>query len=127
MPVHLLGYVSDALVRALFQRALAFVFPPVEDFGIVPVEAMAAGCPVIVNRVGGAAESVIDGMTGFQVDPDDMQEVPQPWSASAPWIPRPRGRAPAHFDIERFIAEVRDWVAEGVGAKAVQRSTSAAA
>ena len=49
VPVHLLGRVSDELMRALFQRALAFVFPPVEDFGIIPVEAMAAGCPVIVE------------------------------------------------------------------------------
>ncbi len=87
VPVHMLGFVSDALMRALFQRALAFVFPPVEDFGIIPVEAMAAGCPVIVNRVGGAAESVIDGVTGFTVDPDDPVELAAAVAGTGPHRP----------------------------------------
>ncbi|QKJ20289.1 glycosyltransferase [Microbacterium hominis] len=117
VPVHLLGFVSDEMMRALFQRALAFVFPPVEDFGIVPVEAMAAGCPVIVNRTGGAAESVIDGVTGFHVDPDDpfevraaVERVESLSSAAA------QARA-AEFDIENFIARVREWIGAGVTAR----------
>ena len=125
--MHLLGYVSDELVRALFQRALAFVFPPVEDFGIVPVEAMAAGCPVIVNRVGGAAESVIDGVTGFQVDPDDMAEVAAAVERVGAIDPADARARAAEFDIERFIAQVRDWVAEGLGEARLQRSASVAA
>lgn len=48
---------SDALLRSLYQAAAAFVYPPVEDFGIMPVEATALGTPVIVNREGGASES----------------------------------------------------------------------
>ncbi|MBP1326218.1 glycosyltransferase involved in cell wall biosynthesis [Leucobacter exalbidus] len=77
-PVFFLGKVSDELLRALYQRALAFVFPPVEDFGIMPVEAMAAGCPVIANRLGGAAESVVDGVTGALIDTAD----PKSWAAA---------------------------------------------
>lgn len=49
---------SSEMLYALYQQASVFVFPPVEDFGIMPVEAMAAGTPVVVANVGGAAESI---------------------------------------------------------------------
>ncbi|TPG07631.1 glycosyltransferase [Curtobacterium flaccumfaciens] len=55
---------SDALLAALLQRAAVYVFPPVEDFGIMPVEAMALGTPVVVNAVGGACDSVEPGRSG---------------------------------------------------------------
>ena len=42
------------------ERARIFVFPPIEDFGMVAVEAMASGTPVMANRVGGSGESVQD-------------------------------------------------------------------
>lgn len=58
VPVHLVHRPSDALLFTLYQKCIAFVFPAIEDFGIMPVEAMAAGAPVIVPSVGGAAESV---------------------------------------------------------------------
>jgi glycosyltransferase involved in cell wall biosynthesis len=47
-----------------YARARALVFPGEEDFGIVPVEAMASGRPVIAYARGGATESVLDGTTG---------------------------------------------------------------
>ncbi|MGB4778244.1 glycosyltransferase [Microbacterium sp.] len=112
VPVHILGFVSDELMRALFQRALAFVFPPVEDFGIVPVEAMAAGCPVIVNREGGAAESVIDGVTGFQVDPDDLQEVAGAVERLGSLRPDAAKARAMEFDTTRFIREMREWLGD---------------
>lgn len=62
------GRPSQPLLRELYRRALVYVFPPVEDFGIMPVEAMATGTPVIANRLGGAAETVVDGVTGFLLD-----------------------------------------------------------
>ena len=59
------------------------MFPPIEDFGIVAVEAMAAGTPVMANRVGGAGESVQDGVGGALFDPCSAEEA----------IPRRRPRA----------------------------------
>ncbi|PXA68665.1 glycosyltransferase [Cryobacterium arcticum] len=58
---------SRALLSAVYRRALAYVFPAIEDFGIMPVEAMAAGTPVIARDFGGVAESVIDGVTGVHL------------------------------------------------------------
>jgi glycosyltransferase involved in cell wall biosynthesis len=60
-----LGHVPDAEVDALLSGARALLFPGEEDFGIVPVEAQAAGVPVIAYGVGGVRDSVIDGETGI--------------------------------------------------------------
>lgn len=56
--VTLLGYQPDEVVADYLQRARAFMFAAEEDFGIVPVEAQAAGCPVIAHGKGGVLESV---------------------------------------------------------------------
>jgi glycosyltransferase involved in cell wall biosynthesis len=62
--VELLGRVGDAERDRLLAGARALLFPGEEDFGIVPVEAQAAGVPVIAYGVGGATETVLDGRTG---------------------------------------------------------------
>ena len=63
--VELLGQVDDDRLTELYQQAKAVVFPQEEDFGIVPLEAMASGRPVIAYRGGGALETIIDGKTGI--------------------------------------------------------------
>jgi glycosyltransferase involved in cell wall biosynthesis len=62
--VEFLGYVPDAEVGELYARCRAFVFPGREDFGITPLEAQAAGRPVIAYGEGGALDTVIEGETG---------------------------------------------------------------
>jgi glycosyltransferase involved in cell wall biosynthesis len=62
--VEFLGYVSEERRRELFARCRAFVFPGEEDFGITPLEAMAAGRPVIAYAAGGALDTITDGVTG---------------------------------------------------------------
>jgi glycosyltransferase involved in cell wall biosynthesis len=59
-----LGEVSESERDRLLAGARALLFPGEEDFGIVPVEAQAAGVPVIAYEVGGASETVLDGRTG---------------------------------------------------------------
>jgi glycosyltransferase involved in cell wall biosynthesis len=63
--VRLVGRQSFDVIREHLQTCRALVFPGVEDFGIVPVEAMAAGAPVIAYARGGARETVRDGVTGL--------------------------------------------------------------
>jgi glycosyltransferase involved in cell wall biosynthesis len=62
--IELLGHVDRHQRDALLSGARALLFPGEEDFGIVPVEAQAAGVPVVAYGVGGALESVLDGRTG---------------------------------------------------------------
>lgn len=62
--VTFLGYVPDQQLPDLLARCRAFMFPGEEDFGIAPIQAMAAGRPVLAYAGGGALETVIDGQTG---------------------------------------------------------------
>jgi glycosyltransferase involved in cell wall biosynthesis len=63
--VKFVGAVDDQTMADHFSRCKALVFPGVEDFGIVPLEVMASGRPVIAFARGGATETVIDGKTGI--------------------------------------------------------------
>ncbi len=58
------GYLSDEEVVQYYQRCKAFIFAGKDDFGIAPVEAMAAGKPVLALREGGATETIVEGTTG---------------------------------------------------------------
>lgn len=62
--VGVMGYVSDEGLTRLYANCKGFLFPQQEDAGIVPVEAMAAGRPVIAYSVGGSKDTMIEGKTG---------------------------------------------------------------
>lgn len=73
--VQLLGKVSDTVLRDLYRRCRALVFPGEEDFGIVPVEAQACGAPVVALRAGGILDSVVGGITGVLYDAEPGSHV----------------------------------------------------
>ncbi|MEW5717617.1 MAG: glycosyltransferase, partial [Chloroflexota bacterium] len=62
--VEFLGHVSQKRLAELYARCRAVIFPGIEDFGIVPLEANAAGRPVIAFAAAGALETIVDGVTG---------------------------------------------------------------
>ncbi|MDR3335453.1 MAG: glycosyltransferase, partial [Treponema sp.] len=62
--ISFVGRISDAEVVRLFSRAKALLFPGIEDLGLVPIEANAAGCPVIAYRKGGVLDTVKEDVTG---------------------------------------------------------------
>lgn len=110
VPVTFVASPSDQLLYALYQRAQVFVFPAVEDFGIMPVEAMASGTPVVANRVGGAAESVVDGVTGALTDFRSDAELRTAMEVA---IGTARDRSAARaldFSKAAFEARIRDFV-----------------
>jgi glycosyltransferase involved in cell wall biosynthesis len=63
--IQLIGRQSFDVVKDHLERCRGLIFPGLEDFGIVPVEAMAAGAPVIAYGKGGVLDTVIDGVTGI--------------------------------------------------------------
>lgn len=63
--IELIGRVSDEKLAKIYANAIATIFPQEEDAGIVPLESMAAGRPVIAYARGGALETVIEGKTGI--------------------------------------------------------------
>ncbi|HEY2141863.1 MAG TPA: glycosyltransferase [Solirubrobacteraceae bacterium] len=73
--IELLGRVEDGERDRLLGGARALLFPGEEDFGIVPVEAQAAGVPVIAYGVGGAVESVLDERTGLLFDEQSVDAL----------------------------------------------------
>lgn len=66
---------KDRVIQ-LYSHAAAFICPSIyEPFGIINLEAMACKAPVIASRVGGIKEVVVDGETGFLVEPDNLEEL----------------------------------------------------
>ncbi len=70
-----LGYQEDKVLLKYMQKARAFIYAAVEDFGIVPIEAMACGTPVIALNNGGTAETVIDGVNGIHFRKQTIEDI----------------------------------------------------
>jgi glycosyltransferase involved in cell wall biosynthesis len=108
----MLGYVDDAALNDLLGNARAAILPGEEDFGLVPIEAAAAGRPTIAYRGGGALETILDGVTGTFFDeaaPESLAAVLRTFDADA--YDRERLRAHAQtFAPERFIARLKEIV-----------------
>ncbi|PSB03907.1 glycosyltransferase [Merismopedia glauca] len=72
-PTYFVGYLQGLELASAYASADAFIFPSrTETLGLVLLEAMAAGCPVIAARSGGIPDIVTDGVNGFLFDPDDQ-------------------------------------------------------
>ena len=66
--ITLLGYQEFDQMIKYMQKAKAFLYAAVEDFGIVPIEAMSCGTPVIALNQGGTAETITDTITGIHFE-----------------------------------------------------------
>ncbi|MFJ4161442.1 glycosyltransferase [Microbacterium testaceum] len=110
VPVEVIASPSDALLRGLYRAASVLVFPAVEDFGIIPVEAQVLGTPVVTGPVGGQLETYEPGVTGITADsltPDDLAAA----TSSALSLPPFDGAAAtARFSSEVFEERIRHFV-----------------
>lgn len=110
----LLGFVPDAQIAPLVAGARAVIIPGEEDFGLVPLEAAAAGTPAIAFRGGGALETIVEGVTGVFFDeqsPVVLAEVLRAWNPALFNAQRLRAHA-EQFAPARFIARLQTLVGE---------------
>lgn len=73
--VEFVGKCSRSMLENLYSGAKGLIFPGIEDFGIVPVEAQSYGCPVIAYNEGGAVETVLNRKTGLFFDEQSVQSL----------------------------------------------------
>ncbi len=107
-----LGWQSDEVIRDHYRRARALLFPGEEDFGIVPVEAQACGCPVVAYAKGGALETVESGKTGVFFEAPDVEALREALRRldTSPVDPDAARAKALGFSRERFAGEVRTYV-----------------
>jgi glycosyltransferase involved in cell wall biosynthesis len=112
--VKLLGYQSHSVLLWHMQRARAFIFASEEDFGITPVEAQACGTPVLAFGRGGAAETVIDHVTGLlfhEQSATAIQDVVRKFeSIEDSFEPRVIRANALRFSTDRFRDEFKRYV-----------------
>jgi glycosyltransferase involved in cell wall biosynthesis len=112
-----LGYVPDEEMPDLLARCRAFMWPGEEDFGIAPIQAMAAGRPVIAYAAGGALETVTPGETGCLFAEQSVPaiiEAVESFDATAVDVALLVERA-AGYDTAVFRQKMQQFVAEKVG------------
>ncbi len=111
--IQFLGWTDNEELARLYAGCKALIFPGEEDFGIVPVEAQAAGRPVLAYAAGGALETVIEGITGTFFNEQTPEALAEAVVRIADMTFDPaiiRNNA-EQYDTEVFKANLRDIVA----------------
>lgn len=103
-----MGYIQGEDLSRAYASADMFVFPSaLETFGLVVVEAMAAGLPVVSSRVGGVTDVVEEGVTGYTFDSGDIEAL----IAGVRQIATSRERIQQMGEAARAFAETQTWPA----------------
>ena len=109
-----LGRAHDDELARLYAEARAVVVPSMEEFGIVAVEAQAAGRPVIAAAAGGALETVIDGKTGLLAKLDDVDSFTSAIERidSIDFDPRSAKENAERFSVEAFQRRLSEHITQ---------------
>lgn len=113
VPVTFVLKPSHALLRELYAKSLAYVFPAIEDFGIMPVEANAAGTPVVASAIGGASETVVQGVSGVLLESFSTSEMKTAAASLTSPLADDCQKQAAKFDRAEFRRAIKNWVLEG--------------
>ncbi len=121
--IEFLGWVDEETRRDLFARCRGFIFPGEEDFGITPLEAMAAGRPVIAYAAGGALETVIEGVTGRFFYSQTAADLALAVAASRTdhYDQLTIRRHAESYDRSIFLERMRTLIAEAIEERQLQR------
>jgi len=112
--VQFLGNINDKELAEVYSKSKALIFPGEEDFGLVPVEAMASGRPVIAYGKGGALETVVEGLSGvffYEPSADSLIDAVEKFEASS-FDPKSITDHAKSFDKENFKTKIRSFIQE---------------
>jgi len=112
--VRFLGYIPDDELGELLAHCRAFIFPGLEDFGIAPVQAMAAGRPVIAYAGGGALDYVVESITGtffHEQTAESLADAVRGFDAAA-FDPAAIRAHAAQFDVSVFKSKTKAFIQE---------------
>jgi len=112
--IEFLGWVNDDELKKYYEGCRAIIFPGEEDFGIVPVEAMACGKPVVAFRKGGAVETVAEGKTGLFFDEQNSESLVEKIRGfeKFQFDPLSIRKHAEQFDRDIFKKRIKDYVDE---------------
>lgn len=108
--ITLTGYLPDEERDALIKDADLFLFPSFEDFGVAPVEALAAGLPVIAYGAGGALDYINEEKNGLLFESQTSQAIASKLSDTIGMTFENNPETTARFDVAQFHSSVRDFV-----------------
>ncbi|GAI93225.1 unnamed protein product [marine sediment metagenome] len=110
--IEFLGEKNDKDLESYYQRCQALIFPQEEDFGIVSLEAMACGRPVIAYRAGGVLESVKEKETGIFFDEQTPESLIKAVNNFTPvkFNPKKIREHVLKFDKKLFRKKIKDFV-----------------
>ncbi len=110
--VEVLGYVDDQKLIDLYANCKGFLFPQIEDAGIVPLEAMACGRPVIALNRGGSLDTMIDGKTGVLFKEQTVEGLSKAIKSfeKKKFDPKFIRKHAEKFDVEHFKKKILDYV-----------------
>jgi glycosyltransferase involved in cell wall biosynthesis len=114
--VEFLGHVADDVLVPLMQRCQALIFPSRDDFGLIPVEAMACGRPVLAYAGGGSLYTSLPGVTGELFPAQTVDDV----EAAV------RGFDPSAYEPARIREHAMQWDSARFRERLVERVTAAA-
>lgn len=100
----------------LLQNSRAVIFPQEEDFGIVPIEAMACGTPLVAYRSGGATETVVEGVSGVFFNEQTVASLNAAMDQfeERTWVPSQIRAVADNFSVKRFGEKMKNVIAGSV-------------
>jgi len=112
--IQLLGYQEKKTMISYMQRAKAFVYAAIEDFGIVPIEAMSCGTPVIALNQGGTAETVEDETTGIHFKNQTTEDIIEAINKfeKLTFDYKQISNTVQKYNLTRFKKEIKDFISD---------------
>lgn len=107
-----LANVNDTEIAGHFQSALGYIMPNMDDFGIVAVEALAAGTPIIAYNKGGALDYVAPGKTGLLFERQTVKSLSDALETAAAknWDPSTIAGSAEKFSVAAFVKNMQNYI-----------------